>query len=76
MQRINWKCFFDNSSTTDALIDFANRKYSFKQFSKASWTAECKASIKIMKQRGYQKSIAAAQKACRKWWGSDWKDDS
>jgi hypothetical protein len=61
--KINWECFFDNSSTTEALIYFAYTKYSFKTFSQDCWPNECKMYIKMMSRIGYKKSRARAQKA-------------
>lgn len=61
--KINWEDFFGNSSTTEAIILFALGKFTFKKFSQECWPKECKAAIKVLKQKGYAKSRRAAKHA-------------
>ena len=62
--KINWECFFDNSSTREALLDFAyGNKISFKNFSEECWTNDCKNQIKLLSRLGYKKSVKRAQRA-------------
>lgn len=64
--KINWEIFFDNSSTVDAIIDFINGNYTFKQFENACWTKDCKIAIRCLKSRGYKKSFRSARHAIKK----------
>lgn len=61
--RIKWDIFFENSSTIEAIVLFATRNYTFKQFIKECWPKECKEAIKYLKCRGYQKAVKNAQRA-------------
>lgn len=63
---INWNFFFENSSTTEALYDFAYNNSTFIKWSKDSWPKECKSLIAVMKCKGYIKSIKLARSALKR----------
>lgn len=64
MKRINWEIFFGDSSSEEALCRFAARTSSFKEFSaNCSYSRERLTIITTLKQRGYERSIRAAQRA-------------
>jgi len=70
MQTINWKPFFENSSTRDALIEFAQGTLSIKQFHDMCWPKECKAEVSKMNHIGTRASRLRARRALTRegWW--------
>lgn len=69
MKKVNWQMFMGSSSTEEAIMLFAGGEYSFAQFSKECWPAECKSAIKILKTRGYLKSRRSARVAIKNYIG-------
>lgn len=55
MIKTNWKVFFGNSSTEEAIVLFVRGEYSFDDFIRACWPKECKRAIRQMKHKGYKK---------------------
>lgn len=48
--RINWKIFEENSSTMEAVNDYANRVISIMQFEKDCWPKECKKMVRKLRR--------------------------
>lgn len=75
MKKVNWEIFFGNSSTEEAICLFAGRYSTFKQFSAECWPKDCKATIRYLKTRGYEKAIKGAQQALRLRGFTNYKQD-
>lgn len=48
--RINWKVFQENSSTEEAVMDFAEGVTSVRQFEKDCWPKDCKKMVRKLKR--------------------------
>ena len=61
---LNFKPFFENSSTRDTLFDFIEgRITTFKDFEVACWPKECKAEVRKMQVLGHAKSKQRIKRA-------------
>ena len=47
--KVQWKHFFENSSTQEALCDFVKGKLSFEQLKKQCWSIKCKEQVDKLK---------------------------
>lgn len=61
--KTNWDRFLENSSSEWATVEFIRGGLTFDRFIKECWPRECKAAIRQMKRRGYQKCRRNARDA-------------
>jgi hypothetical protein len=63
--KINWEVFFENTSTTEALVLFVRGNYTFSDFERDCWTHACKKAIRELARRGYGRAHKQAKRALR-----------
>lgn len=64
MKLINFEIFGENSSSTDAIVDFAIGSLRFPALKEAMWDKRAKAEVDKMKKLGRKKSLALARNWC------------
>ncbi len=77
MSKVNWESFFENSSTTEALLEFASGasyNKAFQSFVKPQYSKDIVKQIKAIKQDGISKSRSNARRAITRDGGWDWRD--
>lgn len=69
---IQWGSFFENSSSTDALCEFVEKRIkTFKELEENCWTAECKIQVREMKKLGLKIARQRTRRTLRRQ-GIDW----
>lgn len=64
---IKWELFLENSSTTEALFDFARGTTNFTQFKKnVGYFKEIKKEVEKLRNRGYDRARKNAKDALRR----------
>lgn len=64
---VNWKYFFDNSSTCDSLVDFAEGKSLHKAFSDISWPWEVVVQLDVIRRMKVSVARKYAKAAIKRW---------
>lgn len=74
MASIDWKIFEENSSSRDALVDFATGHISLANLKRQCWMQEAKKETDRMKRIGVKRARTLARRWCTRS-GYDWKEE-